>query len=304
MKLTISFSGIMVPIELAQICSPAAAIVYAVLHSATDENDIAHLSNNEIGKRAGVPGRSVPAIISKLAALGIVERHYNSGSATSYYVKDILPAEQPEPERVRAAAPAEVPAEHEEPARQSERQPAEQPKSKRMSKMSYSVMLYKIRSPLYVEGFESEEEIGDMDREIESCIVPKEFCFAEGLENTVADALKYLAYYSCMPNDERKDFAEETITCLSEAICTGMKNKKDSCNPEEVIRRINNLNKKENGIYQWIWAFSKKYSDMLEYTAADIKRNRHNYLKTCAVNFLTEYNAGVTPGFMNYDYEE
>ena len=99
-----------------------------------------------------------------------------------------------------------------------------------------------------------------------------------------------------------KSFFKEFSKLYNENIL--LKNKKDSCNPEELIRRINNLNKKENGIYQWIWAFSKKYSELLEYTAADIKRNRHNYLKTCAVNYLVEYNAGVTPGFMDYDYEE
>lgn len=113
MNLDIEFNGILLPIELAQICSPAAAVIYAVLNDVA-ENGITHLSNNEIGKRAGVPSRSVPAIISKLEALGIVERHYNPGYATSYYVKDILQetkwAEQP-----KRQTPAEVPAKQAEP---------------------------------------------------------------------------------------------------------------------------------------------------------------------------------------------
>lgn len=306
MKLDIEFHSIDLPVELMQICGVSAACVYAVLHAAS-KNEVCKLSKNEISKFTGLKFTAIKDALRKLETLDIIERQYNPGYVTIYHVKNILEqTEQPEPElkQDKVAAPAEVPAEQIEPARQSEQQPAEQPKHKRMPKMSYSVMLYKIKSPLYVEGFESEEEIGDLDREIESCSLPYEFCFAEGLENTVADALKYLAYYSCMPDDDRKDFAEETITCLSEAICTGMKNKKDSCNPEEVIRRINNLNKKEDGIYQWIWSFAKKYSDVLEYNASDIKRNRHNYLKTCAVNYLTEYNAGIMPGFMDYDYEE
>lgn len=292
-----------VPEKLAIICNANTAMVYAVLLASSNDNGIAQISKNEIAYRAGIASKSVQRIIRKLEDMSIIECQYNVGYATTYHVKNILPAEQPESEQVRAAAPAEVPAEPEEPARQSERQPAKQPKSKKIYKMSYSVMLYKIRSPLYTEGFESEGELGNLDREIESCMLPQDFCFAEGLENTVADALKYLAYYSRMPDDERKEFAEATITCLSEAICTGMKNKKNSCNPEEIIKRINNLNKKD-GLNQWIYSFSRKYSDMLDYNAANIKRNRHNYLKTCAVNYLTEYDACIMPGFMDFYYDD
>lgn len=113
MKLDIDFHKIDLPAELMQICGVAAACVYAVLRAESDENGICELSRNEIARRTGLKNRIIPDLIVKLEALGIVERHYNPGYATSYLVKEILTAEQPEPEKVRAAA---------EPARQSEQQ--------------------------------------------------------------------------------------------------------------------------------------------------------------------------------------
>lgn len=110
MEIDIKIHSLVIPIEIAQICNPATAIVYAVMLDATNDG-IATMSNSDIGKKSGVPSRSVPSIISKLETLGLIERHYNQGYATSYYVKNIflkedIPAEQadrnpPEPEPAR-----------------------------------------------------------------------------------------------------------------------------------------------------------------------------------------------------------
>lgn len=111
MKLDIDFHKIDLPVELMQICGASAACVYAVLHAESNENGICDLSKNEISCITGIGTKSLQRIILKLEALGIVERHYNPGYATSYYVKDILSAE--------------VPAERVDPARQSDQQPEE-----------------------------------------------------------------------------------------------------------------------------------------------------------------------------------
>ena len=299
----------MVPIELAQICSPAAAVVYAVLHSATDENDIAHLSNNEIGKRAGVPGRSVPAIISKLAALGIVERHYNSGSATSYYVKDILPAEparqserhpaeQPEPERVRAAAPAEVPAEQEEPARQSERQPLPKVPTAPKYKFPYYVMLSAIGSSLANDYPLSELDVDELtdERETEECTIPSDWAFSDN-QKMVEDALKYLAYFSNMKEGQLKEVKEDVIISLAEAICTGKKGAVHGTDPYLIISRLNTIiHSSQINLGQWLDDFARMFSEKFNSETQKIY-NYHSYLKAAAINYLAEYKAQVYNGF-------
>lgn len=113
MKLDIDFHKIDLPVELMQICGVSAACVYAVLSDKSNEDGICNLSRNEIAKITGLKNRTIPDLIAKLEVLGIIERQYNPGYATTYHVTNIFPAEQPE----------EVPA---EPARQSEqRHPAE-----------------------------------------------------------------------------------------------------------------------------------------------------------------------------------
>lgn len=111
MKLDIDFHKIDLPVELMQICDTSVACVYAVIRSEA-ENGVCELSKNELCRITGIGTKSLQRIIVRLELLGIVERHYNPGYATSYYVKDILPTERPEP--------AKVPAEPVEPARQSE----------------------------------------------------------------------------------------------------------------------------------------------------------------------------------------
>lgn len=117
MKLDIDFHKIDLPVELMQICGVSAACVYAVLSDKSNEDGICNLSRNEIAKITGLKNRTIPDLIAKLEVLGIVERQYNPGYATTYHVTNILPAEQPE----------EGPAEPTEPARQSEQQPELKP---------------------------------------------------------------------------------------------------------------------------------------------------------------------------------
>lgn len=124
MKLDIDFHKIDLPVELMQICGVSAACVYAVLSDKSNEDGICNLSRNEIAKITGLKNRTIPDLISKLEVLGVVERQYNPGYATTYHVTNILPGEQPE---VRAAEQEEVPAEPTEPARQSEQQPELKP---------------------------------------------------------------------------------------------------------------------------------------------------------------------------------
>ena len=120
MKLDIDFHKIDLPVELMQICGVSAACVYAVLSDKSNEDGICNLSRNEIAKITGLKNRIIPDLIAKLEVLGIVERQYNPGYATTYHVTNILPAEQPE----------EVPAEPAERARQSEQRPELKPEYK------------------------------------------------------------------------------------------------------------------------------------------------------------------------------
>lgn len=114
MKQDIESHWIKFPIELTQICGLSATAVYAVLLDASYCH-IATLSNKEIGKRIGLPYRSIPAIISKLEKLGIIERRYNAGYPTSYYIKNIMIDE--------AAAPNSKPPSRPEPKPESEQEP-------------------------------------------------------------------------------------------------------------------------------------------------------------------------------------
>ena len=68
-----------------------------------------------------------------------------------------------------------------------------------------------------------------------------------------------------------------------------------------IIRRINEIIHDDNYSFgQWLHDFGAKYDDYLRGHAETIY-NKHNFLKTCAVNFLTEHRAGIMPEFTEFD---
>lgn len=283
MKLEIKFRAIELPVELMQICGTDAACVYAVINAASADG-FATISNNEIGKQCGLPGRSIPANISKLVTLGIIERRYNKGYATTYYVKDILHPEQKkeikqEQQKSEPAPPPKV------------------PKGKRYQ-MPYYVMLDAIGSPLAADMPLSESDVDNLtdDRETEKCTIPSDWAFSDDQKN-VEDALKYLAYYSQMKAGQKKDFVEATIIALSESICNGMKNTVHGCNPETLISRLNTIiHSPDINLGQWLDDFARVFSEKFDSESKKIY-NYHAYLKTAAINYLTEYKSQVYNGF-------
>lgn len=289
MKLEIKFHVIELPVELMQICGTDAACVYAVINAASSDG-FATISNNEIGKQCGLPGRSIPANISKLVTLGIIERRYNKGYATTYYVKDIL---HPEPKK-------EVKQEQEQ-QKSEQAPPPKVPKGKRYQ-MPYYVMLDAIGAPLAADMPLSESDVDNLtdDRETELCTIPSNWSFSDD-QKTVEDALKYLAYYSQIKSGQKKDFIESTIIALSEAICNGMKNTLHGCNPETIISRLNTIiHSPDINLSQWLDDFARVFSDKFDCESKRVY-NYHAYLKTAAINYLTEYKSQVYNGFYEDD---
>ena len=274
MKLEIKFHVIELPVELMQICGTDAACVYAVINAASSDG-FATISNNEIGKQCGLPGRSIPANISKLVTLGVIERRYNKGYATTYYVKDILHPTEPKNEN-------EVkPEQEQQKSEPTPPPPPKVPKGKRYQ-MPYYVMLDAIGSPLAADMPLSESDVDNLtdDRETELCTIPSNWAFSDD-QKTVEDALKYLAYYSQIKAGQKKDFVESTIIAVSESICNGMKNTLHGCNPETIISRLNTIiHSPDINLGQWLDDFARVFS-----------------LKTAAINYLTEYKSQVYNGF-------
>lgn len=297
MNLEINFTAIDLPVELMQICGTDAACVYAVLYAASDGGAVT-MSNNELGRKCGLPGRSIPAIISKLSTFGIVERKYNSGGATTYYVKDIL----------HSAERKEQPTEQKKEVKRVEQ--SEQPLPKvpvaPKYKFPYYVMLSNIGSSLANDFPLSESDVDALtdERKTEECTIPAEWAFSDN-QRMVEDALKFLAYFSEMKDGIIKDFKEETIICLSEAICSGMKGKTHGCDPELIIRRLNGIVHSEDiNFSQWLDEFAKNYSEKFtEITEEKDIHNKHAYLKTAAVNYLTEHKADTIKNFYAYGKE-
>ena len=289
MNLEINFTAIDLPVELMQICGTDAACVYAVLYAASEGGAVT-MSNNELGRKCGLPGRSIPAIISKLSTFGIVERKYNSGGATTYYVKDILhPAERKEQPTEQKKEVKRV--------EQSEQPLPKVPKGKRYQ-MPYYVMLDAIGASLAADMPLSESDVDNLtdDRETELCTLPSNWAFSDD-QKTVEDALKYLTYYSQIKAGQKKDFVESTIIALSEAICTGMKNTVHGCNPETIISRLNTIiHSPDINLSQWLDDFARVFSDKFDSEAKRVY-NYHAYLKTAAINYLTEYKSQVYNGF-------
>ena len=86
----------------------------------------------------------------------------------------------------------------------------------------YFVMLDNIRSDLASDRPRSEDDIKGYDRNTEECTIPEEWAFSN-YPAMVEDALKYISYYAEIKKTEYKKFVGEVITCLSEAICNGMR---------------------------------------------------------------------------------
>lgn len=284
MKLDIEFHPIDLPVELMQICGVSAACVYAVLNAKSDENGVCELSKNEIASITGIGTKSVQRIIVKLETLGIVERHYNSGSATNYHVKNILdPAEQPEQEEL---------------ARQSEQQPLPKVPTAPKYKFPYYVMLSAIGSPLANDFPLSESDVDTItdERETEECTIPSGWAFSDN-QKMVEDALKYLAYFSNMKEGQLKEVKEDVIIALSEAICTGKKGTVHGTDPYLIINRINTIiHSSEINLGQWLDDFTRMFSKKFNSETQKIY-NYHSYLKTAAINYLAEYKAQIYNGF-------
>ena len=269
------FTEIEIPIELMQVCGAYAACVYAVIRFKASDGKVT-ISNNEIGKLTGIPARSIPNIVDKLVTLGLIQKKCTSGYITEYTIKQ---------DAITDNATTEVKM-HEE----------------NKSKMPYWVMLDDIESELAIEHPESEEAIDTLtdDRKVEECTIPDFWAYTK-YNSRVENGLKYIAYYSEIKKPEYKRFVGEVITCLSEAICNGMKSNTKSVEPTLIIRRINEIiHDDDYSFQQWLHDFGEKYSEMLDYNAGNIG-NKHAYLKTCCINYLTEHRAGIIPGFMDYE---
>lgn len=297
MKLEIEFHSIDLPVELMEICGVSAACVYAVL-LASSENNVCQMSRKEISEKTGLTLTPIKVAFNKLEKLGVIERRYNKGYATTYYVKDILhPAER-----------KEQPTEQKKEVKRVEQ--SEQPLPKvpvaPKYKFPYYVMLSNIGSSLANDFPLSESDVDELtdERETEECTIPAEWAFSDN-QRMVEDALKFLAYFSEMKDGIIKDFKEETIICLSEAICTGMKGKTHGCDPELIIRRLNGIVHSEDiNFSQWLDEFAKNYSEKFtEITEEKDIHNKHAYLKTAAVNYLTEHKADTIKNFYAYGKE-
>lgn len=293
MNLEINFTAIDLPVELMQICGTDAACVYAVLYAASDGGAVT-MSNNELGRKCGLPGRSIPAIISKLSTFGIVERKYNSGGATTYYVKDILhPAER-----------KEQPTEQKKEVKRVEQ--SEQPLPKvpvaPKYKFPYYVMLSNIGSSFANDFPLSESDVDALtdERETEECTIPAEWAFSDN-QKMIEDALKFLSYYSSIKDGQVKDVKESTIIALSEAICTGKRGTVHGVDPNLIIDRLNSIiHSSEINLSQWLDDFARIFSEKFNSETQKIY-NYHAYLKTAAINYLTEYKSQVYNGFYEDD---
>ena len=292
MKLEIEFHAIELPAELMEICGVSAACVYAVLLAESEKSEsekVCQISRKEISKKTGLTLTPIKIAFNKLEKLGIIERRYNKGYATTYYVKDILHPTEPK---------KEVKQEQEQEQQKSEQAtPPKVPKGKRYQ-MPYYVMLDAIGSPLAADMPLSESDVDKLtdDRETELCTIPSNWAFSDE-QKTVEDALKYLAYYSQIKAGQKKDFVESTIIAVSESICNGMKNTLHGCNPETIISRLNTIiHSPDINLGQWLDDFARVFSEKFDSESKKIY-NYHAYLKTAAINYLTEYKSQVYNGF-------
>lgn len=281
MNVEMKFTEIKIPIELMQVCGAYAACVYAVIRFKASDGKVT-ISNNEIGKLTGIPARSIPNIVEKLVTLGLIQKKCTSGYITEYTIKQDTIEEKPAKKKVQ------------------ESEPVKKVKRTNGYQVPYFVMLDNIGADLASEQPKSEEDIKGYERNTEECTIPEEWEFSN-YPAMVEDALKYLAYYSDIEKREYKKFVAEVCTCLAEAICNGMKGNTHSVEPVLIIRRINEIIHDDNYNFgQWLHDLGVKYDDYLRGHAETIY-NKHNFLKTCAVNYLTEHRSGFMPEFMEVD---
>lgn len=281
MNVEMKFTEIKIPIEIMQVCGAYAACVYAVIRFKASDGKVT-ISNNEIGKLTGIPARSIPNIVEKLVTLGLLQKKCTSGYITEYTINQDTIEETPAKKKVQ------------------EPEPVKKVKRSNGYQVPYFVMLDNIGSDLASDQPKSEDDIKGYDRNTEECTIPEEWAFSN-YPAMVEDALKYISYYAEIKKTEYKKFVGEVITCLSEAICNGMRSNAKSVEPTLIIRRINEIIHDDNYSFeQWLSDFGKKYAEMLEYNAGNIG-NKHAYLKTCCINYLTEHRAGIIPGFIEYE---
>ena len=284
--------NLIIPLELVTEYGASVAVTYALLHTQSVDN-VCTVKIKTLSQMSGCSVRTVQNNLTTLENHGLITRKPNTGYTTTYELKKIITnTTDKEPDNLPEIVPAqELP----------ELSKYAVPKQKR-KRMPYYVMLDALGSPLASSLITCEEDIRSIsdDREIEKCTIPESWAFTDDTL-MVENALKYIAYYSDVRDGEKKEFMNETILCLTESICTGMKGKTHGVAPECIIRRINELIHSRNYSFgQWIWDFARKYSDWTDAHAEKIY-NKHNYLKTCAVNYLTETKGGVVPGFMDYE---
>lgn len=279
-----------VPVEIAVKYGAATAIVYAILYNNASDG-ICKISWKEITNISGISASSIARAIKNLESLNIVKRYQNNGKKNEYHIKNVFEDESEQP-----------------PAKSSRQEPEPEPVSEPVKKVKkshgyqvpYFVMLDNIGSDLASECPKSEDDIKGYERNTEECTIPEEWSFSQ-YPAMVEDALKYLAYYSDIEKREYKKFVSEVCTCLAEAICNGMKGNTHSVEPVLIIRRINEIIHDDNYSFgQWLHDLGLKYDEYLR-GHADTIYNKHNFLKTCAVNYLTEHRAGVMPEFMEVD---
>jgi len=281
MKLEINFTSIELPVELMEICGVSAACVYAVL-LASSENNVCQMSRKEISEKTGLTLTPIKVAFNKLEKLGVIERRYNKGYATTYYVKDILhPAERKE-----------------QPTEQQSEQPLPKVPVAPKYKFPYYVMLSNIGSSLANDFPLSESDVDALtdERETEECTIPAEWAFSDN-QKMIEDALKFLSYYSSIKDGQVKDVKESTIIALSEAICTGKKGTVHGVDPNLIIGRLNSIiHSSEINLSQWLDDFVRIFSEKFNSETQKIY-NYHSYLKTAAINYLTEYKSQVYNGF-------
>lgn len=275
-----------VPVEIAVKYGAATAIVYAILYNNASDG-ICKISWKEITNISGISASSIARAIKNLESLNIVKRYQTNGKKNEYHIKNVF-------EDASKQSPAKSSRQEPEP------EPVPEPVKSHGYQVPYFVMLDNIGSDLASEQPKSEEDIKGYERNTEECTMPEEWSFSR-YPAMVEDALKYLAYYSDIEKKEYKKFVGEVCTCLAEAICNGMKGNTHSVEPVLIIRRINEIIHDDNyNFSQWLHDFGAKYDDYLRGHAGTIY-NKHSFLKTCAINFLTEHRAGVMPAFTEFD---
>ncbi len=290
MNIDLTDNPVRLSMKIARVCDPYTAVLYSVLLEGS-KNGIAEISKTELSKITNIPKRSLTTKITKLSELGLINVELENGNVTRYHVKNIFEdaaSEQP---------PANSSRQEPEQQKSEPTPPMKVPKGKRYQ-MPYYVMLDAIGSSLAEDMPLSESDVDNLtdDRETEMCTIPSNWAFSDD-QKTVEDALKYLAYYSQIKSGQKKDFVESTIIALSESICTGMKNTVHGCNPETIISRLNTIiHSPDINLGQWLNDFARVFSEKFDGESKRIY-NYYAYLKTAAINYLTEYKSQVYNGF-------